>query len=294
MKVRKAIIPAAGFATRMLPASKSIPKGMLPIFDKPILHYIIQEIVDSGIRDVLIIASNDKGTIQDYFDVSYELEEYLKNKNHQLYEELKRLSELCNIHCVRQKEKRGLGDAVSYAESFVGNEPFAVLLGDDIVYTEKDQAPCLKQMMELYEREKRSVIGIQRVAWEDVDRYGIVYGNDMDKKYFEIQNMEEKPDKKTARSNCAISGRYIINPEIFSILKETKPGKGNEIQLTDALEVLRRREGMFAYEFSGVRYDVGNKLGYIKASVEFALRDDKLKTEFMQYLKDLTLKGELL
>ena len=286
MKVRKAVIPAAGFGTRMLPASKSVPKEMLPIYDKPTLHHIVKEVVDSGITDILIIISKDKGSIEDYFDVNFELEYELNKKSSEISREIHELSKMANIYTIRQKKKNGLGDAIKYAESFVGDEPFAILLGDDIIYNTSDELPCIKQMADIYEREETPVLGVQEVSWEDVDKYGIVNGVKTSDRITEVESLVEKPSREEATTNLAILGRYIVTPDIFPILHETKPGKNNEIQLTDALNKLAEKRKMIAYDFIGKRYDVGNKLGFVKATVDFALHDDKIKDELLEFLRE--------
>lgn len=286
MKVRKAVIPAAGFGTRMLPASKSVPKEMLPIYDKPTLHHIVKEVVDSGITDILIIISKDKGSIEDYFDVNFELEYELNKKSSEISREIHELSKMANIYTIRQKKKNGLGDAIKYAESFVGDEPFAILLGDDIIYNTSDELPCIKQMADIYEREEAPVLGVQEVSWDDVDKYGIVNGVKTSDRITEVESLVEKPSRDEATTNLAILGRYIVTPDIFPILHETKPGKNNEIQLTDALNKLAEKRKMIAYDFIGKRYDVGNKLGFVKATVDFALHDEKIKDELLEFLRE--------
>ena len=286
MKVRKAVIPAAGFGTRMLPASKSVPKEMLPIYDKPTLHHIVKEVVDSGITDILIIISKDKGSIEDYFDVNFELEYELNKKSSEISREIHELSKMANIYTIRQKKKNGLGDAIKYAESFVGGEPFAILLGDDIIYNTSDELPCIKQMADIYEKEETPVLGVQEVSWDDVDKYGIVNGVKTSDRITEVESLVEKPSREEATTNLAILGRYIVTPDIFPILHETKPGKNNEIQLTDALNKLSEKRKMIAYDFIGKRYDVGNKLGFVKATVDFALHDEKIKDELLEFLRE--------
>lgn len=286
MKVRKAVIPAAGFGTRMLPASKSVPKEMLPIYDKPTLHHIVKEVVDSGITDILIIISKDKGSIEDYFDVNFELEYELNKKSSEISGEIHELSKMANIYTIRQKKKNGLGDAIKYAESFVGDEPFAILLGDDIIYNTVDELPCIKQMVDIYEEEESPILGVQEVSWEDVSKYGIVNGEKTSARITEVKSLVEKPSREEATTNLAILGRYIVTPDIFPILHETKPGKNNEIQLTDALNKLAEKRKMIAYDFIGKRYDVGNKLGFVKATVDFALNDDKIRDELLKFLRE--------
>ena len=288
MKVRKAIIPAAGLGTRFLPATKAQPKEMLPIVDKPTIQYIIEEAIESGIEEILIITGRNKRAIEDHFDRSIELELSLEKKNKkELLELVRNISNMVNIHYVRQKEPKGLGHAIYCAKSFVGNEPFAVLLGDDVVYAKK---PCLKQMIEAYDEYKTTILGVQEVAKEDVSKYGIVDGKHIDGRVYKVNGLVEKPSIEEAPSNIAILGRYIINPAIFDILEHTKPGKGGEIQLTDALKELAKHEAMYAYNFEGRRYDVGNKLGFLEATVEFALRREDLREEFLEYLVNVIKK----
>jgi UTP--glucose-1-phosphate uridylyltransferase len=285
MKVRKAIIPAAGLGTRFLPATKAQPKEMLPIVDKPTLQYIIEEAVASGIEEVLIIIGRNKNSIQDHFDKSVELELELESKGKtELLEEVRRISNMVQIHYVRQIEPKGLGHAVLCAKSFIGNEPFAVLLGDDIVYSEK---PCLQQMIETYDEYKTSILGVQEVAESEVNKYGIVDGKFIEDRVYKVKDLVEKPAVEDSPSNIAILGRYIINPAIFEILENTRPGKGGEIQLTDALKELARKEAMYAYVFEGRRYDVGDKQGFLEATVEYALRNPELKDDFLTYLEKI-------
>ncbi|AOY75544.1 UTP--glucose-1-phosphate uridylyltransferase GalU [Clostridium formicaceticum] len=282
MKVKKAIIPAAGLGTRFLPATKAQPKEMLPIVDKPTLQYIIEEAVDSGIEEILIITGRNKKSIEDHFDKSIELELELEKKGKDdLLEEIRKISDMVNIHYIRQKEPKGLGHAIYCAKSFIGDEPFAVLLGDDIVDA---KVPCLKQMIEVYNEYKTTILGVQRVPMEDVDKYGIVAGKHIEDRVYKVKDLVEKPAVPEAPSDVAILGRYIISPEIFNVLENTAPGKGGEIQLTDALKVLAQKEAMYAYNFKGKRYDVGDKLGFLQATVEFALKREDLKEEFYQYL----------
>lgn len=285
MKVRKAIIPAAGLGTRFLPATKAQPKEMLPIVDKPALQYIIEEAIESGIEEILIITGRNKSSIENHFDKSIELElELEKSGKTELLEEVRKISDMVNIHYIRQKEPKGLGHAIHCAKSFVGNEPFAVLLGDDIVHNEK---PCLKQMIEIYDEYRTSILGVQEVADEDVNKYGIVDGKQIKDRIFTVKDLVEKPAIFEAPSNIAILGRYIISPTIFEILEHTKPGKGGEIQLTDGLKELAKRETLYAYAFQGRRYDVGDKQGFLEATVEFALSRDDLRDEFLEYLKGI-------
>ncbi|WP_411169889.1 UTP--glucose-1-phosphate uridylyltransferase GalU [Clostridium sp. MB05] len=282
MKVRKAIIPAAGLGTRFLPATKAQPKEMLPIVDKPTIQYIIEEAVASGIEEILIITGRNKKCIEDHFDKSVELEmELEKNHKEDLLELVRDISDLVDIHYIRQKEPKGLGHAILCAKAFVGNEPFAVLLGDDVVDSE---VPCLKQLMDCYKEYKTSILGVQTVAREDVNKYGIVDGIHIEDRVYKVKKLVEKPSIDEAPSNVAILGRYIITPHIFEILTNTAPGKGGEIQLTDALQTLIESEAMYAYNFEGRRYDVGDKLGFLQATVEYALKREELREPFIQYL----------
>ncbi len=290
MTVHKAIIPAAGLGTRFLPATKAQPKEMLPIVDKPTLQFIIEEAVESGIEEILIITGRNKKSIEDHFDKSVELELELEKKGKtELLEEVRRISDMVNIHYIRQKEPLGLGHAVYCAKSFISNEPFAVLLGDDIVYSDK---PCLKQMIEVYDEYKTTILGVQKVPEEEVNKYGIVKGKQIADRIYEVNDLIEKPAVEDAPSNIAILGRYIINPGIFEILEHTKPGTGGEIQLTDALKELAQREAIYAYNFEGKRYDVGDKQGFLEATVEYALRREDLREDFLNYLQR-TLEKEL-
>lgn len=289
MKVHKAIIPAAGLGTRFLPATKAQPKEMLPIVDKPTIQYIIEEAIESGIEEILIITGRNKRAIEDHFDRSIELELELEKKNKkELLSLVRDISNMVNIHYVRQKEPKGLGHAINCARSFVGNEPFGVLLGDDIVHSESK--PCLKQLIDAYNEYKTTILGVQAVADEDVSKYGIVDGKFIEEGVYKVKNLVEKPSLEEAPSNIAILGRYIITPGIFDILDNTKPGRGGEIQLTDALKVLAAREAMYAFEFEGKRYDVGDKLGFLQATVEFALRREDLREDFLKYLINITEK----
>jgi len=291
LKVRKAIIPAAGLGTRFLPATKAQPKEMLPIVDKPTIQYIVEEAIDSGIQDIIIISGRNKRTIEDHFDKSYELEEELNKKGNQdLLNLVRDISNLVDIHYIRQKEPRGLGHAIHCAKSFIGNEPFAVLLGDDIVDSE---VPCLKQMIDVYNEYKTTVLGVQHVPQEDVSKYGIVSCKAVDDRVFKVKDLVEKPDREHAPSDIAILGRYIITPRIFDYLENAVPGKGGEIQLTDALKNLIGTEAIYAYDFVGKRYDVGHRLGFLEATVEFALKRDDLKDDFRQYLKKLMADSEI-
>lgn len=287
-RIRKAVIPAAGFGTRFLPATKATPKEMLPIVDKPTIQYIVEEALASGIEDILIISGHAKRAIEDHFDSTPILEENLKAKGKtDLLKMVQEISEI-NVHYIRQKHMRGLGDAILCARAFVDNEPFAVLLGDDVVYNPKPQPPALKQLMDMYTQTGATILGCQKVPKEKVSSYGIVAGEPtINEQLMKVSDMIEKPSIEEAPSQMAVLGRYIITPDVFEVLQNTKPGKGGEIQLTDALRVMAKRENVYAYNFTGKRYDVGDKLGFLKATVEFALRRDDLSADFSSYLKDI-------
>jgi UTP--glucose-1-phosphate uridylyltransferase len=284
MKVRKAIIPAAGLGTRFLPATKAQPKEMIPIVDKPTIQYIVEEAANAGIEDILIISGRNKRAIEDHFDKSYELEEELHRKGKQeLLSEVQNISNIANIHYIRQKEAKGLGHAIYCAKSFIGDEPFAVMLGDDIVDSKE---PCIKQLMDVYNEYRTTILGVQKVPLQDVPKYGIIAGKQIDERVYKVKGLVEKPEVEQAPSNIAILGRYIISPRIFEFLESATPGKNGEIWLTDALEKLMEREAMYAYDFEGDRFDVGDRIGFLKATVEFALKRDDLKQEFESYLKN--------
>ncbi|MEV3551844.1 UTP--glucose-1-phosphate uridylyltransferase GalU [Paenibacillus larvae] len=288
MKIRKAIIPAAGLGTRFLPATKAQPKEMLPIVDKPAIQYIVEEAIDSGIENIIIVTGRHKRAIEDHFDKSVELEMQLEEKgDERLLHLVQAVSNLADVHYIRQKEPLGLGHAILCARNFIGDEPFAVLLGDDIIQSEP---PTLKGMMELFEETERSVIAVQEVAHEDVSKYGIISPSAENSRYTQIKDLVEKPDPAEAPSNLAVIGRYIISPEIFDILERQKPGRGGEIQLTDALRVLNRDFPMAAFPIQGKRYDVGDKFGYIEATIELALQRDELGDAVKQYLTELVKK----
>lgn len=288
MKVKKAVIPAAGWGTRLLPASKAIPKEMIPVVDKPTIQYIIEEAVAAGIEDILIITGKGKDSIADHFDKSSELERALEEKGKQdLLTEVRDISSMIDIHYIRQKEALGLGHAISYARTFVGDDPFTVILGDDIVITDPDTRPAVGQMMNIYEETENPLIGVQQVPETDVDKYGIVNYKSRDGRRYRVKELIEKPTVAEAPSRLAILGRYVITPDIFPILEQTEPGQGGEIQLTDALQTLAQQRQLDAYNFIGNRYDVGNKPGYLRATVEFALNREDLGAEFRRYLKEL-------
>ena len=289
MRVKKAIIPAAGLGTRFLPATKAQPKEMLPIVDKPTIQYIVEEAVASGIEEILIITGRNKRAIEDHFDKSVELEDELQNSSKgELLKMIQGISNMADIYYMRQKEPRGLGHAISRAKTFVGNEPFAVMLGDDVV---DSKVPCLKQLMNCYDKYKTSILGVQSVQKEDVFKYGIVNGIEIENSIYKVNNMVEKPRIEEAPSNIAILGRYIITPKIFEMLEETRPGKGGEIQLTDALKKLAKQEAVYAYCFEGKRYDVGDKLGFLQANIEYALKREDLRENLMKYLLSIKEKN---
>ena len=283
MKVRKAVIPAAGLGTRFLPATKAQPKEMLPIVDKPTIQYIIEEAVDSGIEEILIITGRNKESIENHFDKSIELEMQLERSGKlKELDIVRKISSMADIHYIRQKEPKGLGDAVSCAKSFVGNEPFAVMLGDDVIDSE---VPCLKQLMNCFNEYKTSILGVQKVNENDVMKYGIIKGLYIKENVYKVKALIEKPTIDEAPSNIAILGRYIITPQIFEVLNNVKPGKNGEIQLTDALQQLISIEAMYACEFVGNRYDVGDNLGLLQANIEFALKRGDLREKLVKYIK---------
>ncbi|MBT2733771.1 UTP--glucose-1-phosphate uridylyltransferase GalU [Bacillus sp. ISL-7] len=283
-RVRKAIIPAAGLGTRFLPATKAMPKEMLPIIDKPTIQYIVEEAVASGIEDIIIVTGKGKRAIEDHFDIAHELEQNLLEKGKlDLLEKVRYATNLANIHYIRQKEPKGLGHAVWCARNFIGDEPFAVLLGDDIVQSE---TPCLKQLINVYEETHSSVIGVQSVPDDETHRYGIVEPLDQVGRRYQVNNLVEKPKAGTAPSNLAILGRYILTPEIFTFLEQQETGAGGEIQLTDAIQKLNHIQRVFAYDFEGKRYDVGETSGFVKTTIEFALQEPTLRKEILAFMEE--------
>lgn len=289
MKVRKAVIPAAGLGTRVLPATKALPKEMINIVDKPSLQYIVEELVESGIKDIVIITGRNKNSIEDHFDYSYEIENTLKNDNKlDLLEKIEHISSMANICYIRQNLPLGLGHAILKAKTFIGDEPFVIALGDDIIYN--PEYPVVKQLIEKYEKYGKSLIGCQEVAESEISKYGIIKPNKiLDEKTCSISNFLEKPLPEEAPSNIACLGRYLLSPKIFSFLENAKVGKNGEIQLTDSiLEMLKSGEEVLAYKFVGERYDIGNKFGILKANIEFALRNDEIKDEVKEYLKNIS------
>lgn len=284
-KVRKAIIPAAGLGSRFLPATKAMPKEMLPIIDKPTIQYIVEEAIASGIEDILIVTGKGKRAIEDHFDHAFELESNLAQKGKwKLLEEVRRPSGF-DIHYIRQKEPLGLGHAIWCARRFIGDEPFAVLLGDDIV---RSDTPCLRQLIDQYEATGEPVIGVQPVPEHETHRYGIVDPGGQDDGLYRVRSLVEKPSPGTAPSNLAIIGRYVLTPDIFAALERQEIGAGGEIQLTDAICELNEYRDVYAYRFEGERYDVGEKLGFILTTLEFALRSDELKLPLLRALETMT------
>lgn len=287
--IRKAVIPAAGLGTRFLPATKSMPKEMLPIIDIPTIQYVVQEAVDSGIDDILIISGKGKRAIEDHFDRNFELEARLEEKEDQAwFTEMRRLSDMANVHFVRQKEANGLGDAIYYARHHVGDEPFAVLLGDTIM---DSVIPVTRQLVDTYEQYGGSVIGVENVPHDKVNRYGIVGGIPLSDSILQLDTLVEKPAIDKAPSNLAIAGRYILSPEIFDAIEKTPKGKNNEIQLTDSMLLLLKRENFYAHLIEGKRHDIGNKLDFLKTTVEFALKRKEFAEPFRKFLTEILAEG---
>jgi UTP--glucose-1-phosphate uridylyltransferase len=289
-KVRRAIFPAAGLGTRFLPATKAQPKEMLPLVDKPIIQYAVEEAVASGLKNLVIVTGRGKNAIEDHFDISYELEKILEERGKsELLSLVRAVSDMVHIAYVRQKEALGLGHAILVARDLMNNDPFAVLLGDDVIVSE---VPCIRQMMDIYDRYQTSVVAIMEVPIEDTSRYGIIKGRQMsngDEGLFDVLDMVEKPSLNQAPSNLAIIGRYILTPSVFDALEETGRGSGGEIQLTDALRRMLASERILGYKFQGKRHDAGDKLGFLQATIEFALRNEELGPLFRAYLKSLDL-----
>ena len=283
--VRKAVIPAAGLGTRFLPVTKAQPKEMLPIIDTPVIQYVVQEAVDSGIEDILIISGKGKRAIEDHFDRNFELEDQLSSREDEaMYHEVRRLSEMANIHFIRQKELNGLGDAIYYARHHTGSEPFALLLGDTIL---DSVIPAPQQLIDIYEQFRGTVLGVETVPKEKVSRYGILGGKMISERVMEVHQFVEKPTLAEAPSNLAICGRYVLTPAIFAAIEKTARGKNNEIQLTDAIRLLNERESVHSYTIEGKRFDIGNKLDYIKTTVEYALKRKEFRDEILPYLKEI-------
>jgi UTP--glucose-1-phosphate uridylyltransferase len=287
-EITKAVFPAAGLGTRFLPATKASPKEMLPLVDKPLIQYVVEEAVSSGIEEVVLVTGRGKRAIEDHFDVAFELEEELKAKGkHKMLSEMQRIANLVTFCYIRQKKALGLGHAVLSAKRVVGNDPFAVLLGDDIIDA---QVPVLRQMMEVHRRYPATILAIQKVPRSQTHQYGIIDGKRIENGVYLVRDLVEKPAPQDAPSNLAIIGRYSLTPEIFDVLEHTKPGKGGEIQLTDGLKLLIERQPIYAYEFEGIRHDAGDKLGFLKATVEFGLKNAEFGGEFRDYLRKLKLR----
>lgn len=286
-KIKKAIIPAAGLGTRFLPATKAMPKEMLPILDKPTIQYIVEEAARAGIEDIIIVTGKHKRAIEDHFDIQKELETTLFEKGKlELLDRVQYSTDLANIFYVRQKEQKGLGHAIHTAKQFIGNDPFAVLLGDDIVESDN---PAIKQLMDQYEETGKSVIGVQTVPESETHRYGIIEPKSQDERLYEVKRFVEKPEQGTAPSNLAIMGRYVLSPKIFDYLETQTEGNGGEIQLTDAIERLNKDDKVYAYDFEGQRYDVGEKIGFVKTTIEFALKDEEMSNEIKRYIQSLDI-----
>lgn len=288
--IKKAVIPAAGLGTRFLPATKAQPKEMLPIIDTPTIQYVVQEAIDSGIEDILIISGKGKRAIEDHFDRNTELESILEQKGESdLATSIGRIGDMANIHFIRQKQLNGLGDAIYYARQHTGDEPFVVMLGDSI---NDAVIPVTQQMIDVYNQYRQTVIAVERVPRDKVHMYGIVSGDEVSERIYKINQLIEKPKLNQTRSNLAVAGRYILTPEIYPMLEKIKPGKNNEIQLTDALQLLLQRESIYAYIFEGRRFDVGNKLDYLKTTVEMALKREEFSHQFLDYLRTVVEKAE--
>jgi UTP--glucose-1-phosphate uridylyltransferase len=284
MQVKKAVFPVAGLGTRFLPATKSTPKEMLPLIDKPLVQYVVEEAVAAGIEQILFVTGRSKRAIEDHFDISFELESLLydKGKDAEL-SQIRDISEMINIFYVRQKQALGLGHAILCAKEFVGNEPFAVLLGDDIIDAEK---PCLGQLLDVYRKYRGTVLALEQVPLENISSYGCVKANTISDRVYEVVDMVEKPKREEAPSDLAIIGRYILTPDIFPILQKQEPGKGGEIQLTDAIRTLAKEEAIYGCRFEGVRHDCGDKLGFLKATVDMALKREEFHGEFELFLRE--------
>lgn len=277
----KAVIPAAGLGTRFLPATKAQPKEMLPVYDKPTIQYVIEESVNSGVDDILIVTGKGKRSIEDHFDRSFELEHHLKTKGKEDFlKEIEYISDLADIHFIRQKKQKGLGDAIYCAKKHVGNDPFVVMLGDTIT---KDTVPCTKQLIDIYEKYEKSVIALEEVPDEKVERYGIIGGEEIEDSIYKIDKLVEKPPLRVAPSNLAIMGRYVLTPDIFDCIENVEPGYGGEIQLTDALSKL---DEIYGQVFKGESYDIGNRIDWLKTSLRFALDDDSARDDILEFIKE--------
>lgn len=287
VSIRKAVFPAAGLGTRFLPATKASPKEMLPLVDKPLIQYVVEEAIEAGINQIIIITGRGKNAIEDHFDIAFELEYILeKKKNNKSLTEVRRISNLANFCYIRQKEALGLGHAILMARDIIGNEPFAVLLGDDIIHS---NVPGIKQLINTFEEYKTSIIAVEKVPIHQISNYGVIEGINVVERVFKVKNMIEKPREEEAPSDLAIIGRYILTPEIFPMLEKTSPDAMHEIQLTDGLKKLLSIQDIYALQFEGKRYDAGNKLGFLKATIEFALMREDLRDEFRSYLTSLKL-----
>ncbi len=283
MQVKKAVFPVAGLGTRFLPATKSSPKEMLPLIDKPLVHYVVEEAVAAGIEHILFVTGRGKRALEDYFDISFELEALLQEKGKdKAFKEIRDIADMVKIYYVRQKQALGLGHAILCAKEFVGDEPFAVLLGDDIIDGEK---PCLAQLLDVYRKYRGTVLALEEVPMENISSYGCVKANQLSDQVFEVLDMVEKPKREEAPSNLAIIGRYVLTPDIFPILEKQKPGKGGEIQLTDAIRKLLQDEAVYGCRFAGVRHDCGDKLGFLKATVDMALKREEFNADFKTFLR---------
>ncbi len=283
--MKKALIPAAGLGTRFLPATKSMPKEMLPIIDTPVIHYVVEEAIASGIEDIIIITGRGKRAIEDYFDDSPELEMHLeKRHNKELLQLVRDVSSLVDIHYIRQKEPNGLGDAILRAENHIGDEPFAVLLGDDIIVNDK---PCTAQLIEYFEKYGRSTLAVEEVPYEKLSSYGIIKGKPLNDSLYVLEDIIEKPSPEKAPSNIGAIGRYVFTPEIFDCIKKAGTGVGNEIQLTDGIRILNRSQTIYACRFKGKRFDTGDRLGYVKSIIDFALENQNLKEDVLEYIREI-------
>lgn len=288
--IKKAVIPAAGLGTRFLPATKAQPKEMLPIIDTPTIQYVVQEAIDSGIDDILIISGKGKRAIEDHFDRNTELEHILEQKGESdLATSISRIGEMANIHYIRQKQLNGLGDAIYYARQHTGDEPFVVMLGDTI---NDAVIPVTQQLIDIYNQYRQTIIAVERVPLDKIQMYGIVSGDEVSERVYKVNQLIEKPRPTQTRSNLAVAGRYILTPTIYSMLEKVKPGKNNEIQLTDAIQLLLQRESVYAFIFEGKRYDVGNKLDYLKTTVEMALKREEFAGQFLDFLKSIVAQAE--
>jgi len=288
--IKKAVIPAAGLGTRFLPATKAQPKEMLPIIDTPTIQYVVQEAIDSGIDDILIISGKGKRAIEDHFDRNTELEHILEQKGESdLATSISRIGEMANIHYIRQKQLNGLGDAIYYARQHTGDEPFVVMLGDTI---NDAVIPVTQQLIDIYNQYHQTIIAVERVPIDKIQMYGIISGDEVSERVYKVNQLIEKPRPTQTRSNLAVAGRYILTPTIYTMLEKVKPGKNNEIQLTDAIQLLLQRESVYAFIFEGKRYDVGNKLDYLKTTVEMALKREEFAGQFLDFLKSIVAQAE--